>query len=74
MTIVNKGTKFVLVKNGFGDEGYQYHHVFLSVHGGIKIKSSISMVMKRALGVERTLLKRSLAVVSPAVLGLTLPG
>jgi hypothetical protein len=35
MALVNKGAKFVLVKNGFGDEGYRYHHVFVAVHGGI---------------------------------------
>jgi hypothetical protein len=34
----------------------------------------MSIVMKRALGVETTLLKMSLAVVRPAVLVLTSPG
>ena len=62
-----------MLHDGVGDDGDQYLHVFVFVHGSVEVKFLISPVMNFVLGVERMLLSMIFTVVRSAILVLTLP-
>ena len=74
VAFVDEGAKVVKVEDCFRDEGDRDHHELGSGHWSVEIKIFDVHGHEEALGVESTLLKRSLAVRRPAVLVLTSPG
>jgi hypothetical protein len=75
VSVVDEGFELVLLDDADRNDFYGDSHVLAMVHGSVfKQISLMSIVMNFASGVDRMLLKRSLAVVRSAVGVLTSPG